>query len=210
MLHIFAGAIAFVVAPIALASAKGGLVHRRWGKIYFWAMAFVGASALVLAMARPTLFLALVSVFSFYLSFSGYRILVHKDGSGERLDWIVAVLTLAACVFFVVVAIVNPRLIQNQQIPGIVFGSLGILSAGRSISTFLRPGGPKMMWWYRHMGGMVGSYIAAWSAFSVNILSRYAGAQWWVWLWPTILGVPSLLLWIGYYRRRFASRTSAV
>ncbi len=203
-MHIFAGALAFVVAPVVLASAKGGKVHRLWGKIYFWAMAFVALSALILAAVRPTLFLALVSVFSFYLSFSGYRILVHKDGSGDWLDWTAALLTLGACVFFVMAAIFFPARIQNMQIPGIVFGTLGILSSGRSISTFLRPGGPKMMWWYRHMGGMVGSYIAAWSAFSVNILSRYAGPQWWVWLWPTILGVPSLLLWIGYYRRRFA------
>ena len=33
----------------------------------------------------------------------------------------------------------------------------------------------KMLRWYRHMGRMPGSYTAAWSAFSVNVPSSYAG-----------------------------------
>jgi uncharacterized membrane protein len=68
--HIAAGSTAFLMAPLALASAKGGKAHRRWGKIYFWAMAVVGSTALVLAVYRPILFLALVAVFSFYAAFS--------------------------------------------------------------------------------------------------------------------------------------------
>jgi uncharacterized membrane protein len=43
--HITAGATAFLMAPLALATAKGGKAHRRWGKIYFWAMAVVGSTA---------------------------------------------------------------------------------------------------------------------------------------------------------------------
>ena len=44
-------------APVALATAKGGKNHRRWGKIYFWAMAGVGATALILSLALPISFL---------------------------------------------------------------------------------------------------------------------------------------------------------
>jgi len=77
--HIAAGATAFLMAPLALASAKGGKAHRRWGKIYFWAMAVVGSTALVLSLYRPILFLALVAVFSFYAAFSAYRVLFHKN-----------------------------------------------------------------------------------------------------------------------------------
>ena len=86
--HISAGATAFVMAPLALATAKGGKAHRRWGKIYFWAMAVVGATALVLAIYRPLLFLALVAIFSFYAAFSGYRVLFHKDlVRGGKVGW---------------------------------------------------------------------------------------------------------------------------
>ena len=36
--HVTAGVIGFFVAPAAMITIKGGLWHRRWGKVYFWAM----------------------------------------------------------------------------------------------------------------------------------------------------------------------------
>src|SRR5580698_6431050 len=55
-LHISCGVVAFVCAPVALATAKGGKVHRRFGKIYFWAMATVAVTALILSFALPVYF----------------------------------------------------------------------------------------------------------------------------------------------------------
>ena len=78
-LHIACGVIAFICAPVALISAKGGNTHRRWGKIYFWAMTGVAVTALALSFALPIFFLAMVAVFSFYSSFAAYRILYLKD-----------------------------------------------------------------------------------------------------------------------------------
>ena len=78
-LHISAGAIAFICAPVALATVKGGRTHRLWGKIYFWAMATVAVTALTLSLALPIFFLAMVAVFSFYSAFAAYRILYLKD-----------------------------------------------------------------------------------------------------------------------------------
>jgi uncharacterized membrane protein len=45
-IHILAGTVALFVAPGALLTVKGGLAHRRWGKIYFWAMTVVAVTAL--------------------------------------------------------------------------------------------------------------------------------------------------------------------
>src|SRR5258707_13003246 len=69
-LHITCGATGFVCAPVALATAKGGRTHRRWGKVYFWAMAGVAATALILSIAFPIVFFALVAVFSFFSAFA--------------------------------------------------------------------------------------------------------------------------------------------
>ncbi len=33
-LHVAGGSLAFVLAPIALLTAKGGKAHRRWGMVY--------------------------------------------------------------------------------------------------------------------------------------------------------------------------------
>src|SRR5437879_13203313 len=59
-------------------TAKGGRTHRRWGKVYFWAMAAVALTAVVLAVWRPVVFLALLAVFSFYSGFSGYLALFRR------------------------------------------------------------------------------------------------------------------------------------
>jgi hypothetical protein len=69
----------------------------------------------------------------------------------------------------------------------------------------------KMFWWYSHLGNMMASYIAAWTAFSVTTLPNvfhHAGMI--LWLWPTIVGVPAITLTTVYYKRKFASRLKAV
>ena len=75
--------------------------------------------------------------------------------------------------------------------------------------SFVRKPREKMFWWYTHLGNFIGSYIAAWSAFSVVTLTRVLGNQWYVWLWPTIVGVPAIVLTTAYYKRRFAPRVRA-
>src|ERR1700722_8212190 len=128
--HIAAGATAFLMAPLALATAKGGKARRRWGKIYFWSMAVVASTALVLALYRPILFLALVAVFSFYAAFSAYRVLFHKNlPSGQKVswpDWGAAVFTFASSFSLALLGLVKPRLVQNLSIPAIVFGFIGM------------------------------------------------------------------------------------
>src|SRR2546425_8175252 len=57
-------------------------------------MAGVAATAIVLAVWKPVVFLALLAVFSFYSAFHGYRALSRKrplDTEGARpLDWAAA------------------------------------------------------------------------------------------------------------------------
>ena len=68
-----------------------------------------------------------------------------------------------------------------------------------------------MFWWYTHLGNMIGSYIAAWTAFSVvtlPVILPHAG--FFLWLWPTAVGVPAIVIMIGYYKRKFAPRTKPV
>ena len=93
-IHISAGTLALVLAPLAMLTVKGGRAHRRWGQIYFWSMAVVAATAAVLALWRPQIFLALLAVFSFYLAFTGNRSLWRKrPAHGERAtaaDWAAA------------------------------------------------------------------------------------------------------------------------
>ena len=207
VVHIAAGFTAFFIAPIPMLTLKGGATHRRWGKVYFWAMAVVAATAIVLALYRPIVFLALIAVFSFYFAFRGYRVLSRKrpqQGEGPRaIDWLAALLALAGSGALMALGIVqpSPTWVTLGSV-AVVFGIVGSLLAGADIWRFLRPPADKNFWWYTHMGGMIGSYIAALSAFSVVNFSFLPTTV--RWLWPTVIGVPLLLTWIRWYRKKFS------
>src|SRR5271155_5724410 len=150
-LHIACGVTAFVCAPVALATAKGGKTHRRWGKIYFWAMAGVAVTALILSFALPIFFLAMVAVFSFYACFSAYRILSLKDlfkgGKPLPLDWLAALVTVASSSLLFLMGFFKPALMgvgvvqiagRSVSIVSIVFGAIGVRLGLRSIELFVK------------------------------------------------------------------------
>ena len=72
------------MAPGAMLIVKGGLRQRRWGKIYFWAMAVVAASALAMTLPKPNVFLLMIALFAFNLAFRGYCTLYHKRPEPQR------------------------------------------------------------------------------------------------------------------------------
>jgi hypothetical protein len=211
--HITAGASSFLLAPVALATAKGGKQHKRWGMVYLWSMGVVAATALPMALYRPVLFLALVAVFSFYLAFSGFRVLRLKElargGSAAHIDWIAALITFVASACLAGFGAFRPAWVQGFGIVSIVFGFIGMRAAGAEMWSFVRKPTEKMFWWYTHLGNFIGSYIAAWTAFSAVTLTRFFGSTWYVWLWPTIIGVPAIALTTAYYKRKLAPRPKA-
>ncbi|WP_158751819.1 DUF2306 domain-containing protein [Acidobacterium sp. S8] len=210
--HITAGASAFLLAPLALLTAKGGKAHRRWGVIYFWAMAVVAVTALVMAFYRPVLFLGLVAIFSFYSAFVGYRVLGQKAAyKGEKtvttLDWLALVVTFIASFALAFFGAVKPALVQHLGIPAIVFGALGMWIAGTTAWKFTHRPKEKMFWWYAHISGMLGSYIAAWTAFSVVTIGPLLHGAWWIWVVPTGIGVPAIVMTRAYYQKKFTPCT---
>ncbi len=208
--HILCGFGSFLLAPIALATAKGGKQHRRWGMVYLWAMGGVAVTALPMALYRPVLFLAMVAVFSFYAAFSGYRVLKLKDlargGHAQPVDWIAAAVTFCSSFLLAYFGIFRPRVVQHMGIVAVVFGVIGMLLALGQARTFIWKPKVKLFWLDTHISNFIGSYIAAWSAFSVVTLSQYLGNVWYVWLWPTIIGVPASALTVAYYMRKFSGR----
>ncbi len=213
--HVAAGASAFLFAPVALATAKGGRQHRRWGMVYLWSMGAVAATALPMALYRPILFLALVAVFSFYLPFSGYRVLHLKalahGGNATALDWIAAMVTFAASACLAGFGLFRPALVQKMSAVAIVFGCIGMQAPLFQLWSFVRKPTDRLFWWYTHLGDFLASYIAAWTAFSVTTLVQLLhNGAWYVWLWPTIVGSPAIALTTVYYKRKFAPGAAAL
>jgi uncharacterized membrane protein len=217
--HIACGFVAFLCAPVALATAKGGKAHRRFGRVYFWAMAGVAVTALILSFALPVYFLAMVSVFSFYAAFAAYRVLylkgMYKGKRPKAIDWAAAIVTVLSSLLLFLMGFLRPEMMHvglvriaghTVSIVSVVFGAIGMRMGLRSIQGFIKPSQEKMFWWFGHMQGMIGSYIAAMTAFSAVNLSHWFGAAWWVWLWPTMVGVPAIALWTAYYKKKFTPR----
>jgi uncharacterized membrane protein len=206
-IHIAAGFTSLIVAPVALATAKGGPAHRRWGKVYFWGMAVVAFTAVFIGLYRPILFLALLAVFSFYSAFRGYRVLFLKRPERGQVaqsgDWIAAALLGLISIGMIYFGYTKPNAVwQEIGRVAMIFGTIGVIFATRDITEFVRPSSDKNNWWYSHMSGMLTSYIAAVSAFSVvNLKMLPTNVRW---LWPTAIGVPVIILWVGYYRAKFS------
>jgi uncharacterized membrane protein len=212
ILHIGAGMTAFFVAPVALLARKGGRMHARWGKVFFWGMVVVAASAVPMTFLRPNVFLFLVAVFSFHLSWSGYRAVKRRrapdPARAARTDLVVAA---GMVLFYGALAGWGVYLFMGQShhpfgYVSLAFAGIGLRFSGVEIYHHFNPRGDRMAWWYDHMQGMAGSYIAAVSAFSAVNFSFMPDAL--RWLWPTLLGAPLLAYWKRYYQRKFRGQVT--
>jgi hypothetical protein len=216
--HVAGGLFALGLAPIAMATRKGGKWHVTWGRIYFWTMMWVTASALVLSCTkRFVFFLVGVTVLGFYDTFTGVRCLYRKNAvaanaRGTSLDWAV---TAGASVFAVVMAaqaLLNWR--PNSVVPmlGVIFAVLILNETLQDTWRFFRPSTDPKWWWYYHMERMLGSWVAGVTALAVNQIGPRVPASYriWVWLGPAMVIVPIITLWVRYYRKKFTSRAPTV
>ena len=87
-LHILAGSSALVCAGFAIGSEKGKKLHVLSGRTYFWSMVTIFSTAFPMSIINNNIFLFLISIFSFYLAFSGMRFAQNRTGITTTLDWI--------------------------------------------------------------------------------------------------------------------------
>ncbi len=216
--HVAAGFTALVVAPVAMLTRKGSRVHKRWGRVYFWAMFAIFVTALLVLTVRPNIFLFIISILSFYGAFSGVRSLKRKDpAKGQRatwLDWAAALVALAAGGSFIAWGGLTLADLWQTDTPaafsvlGIVFGVVLGKDAWSDLKSFRHPNPDPLWWWTYHLERMVGSYLAAVTAFLVQNVTPLLpeSLAWVVWVAPGIVGGFGIALWIRYYQKKFAAR----
>jgi hypothetical protein len=203
-LHIAVGTSALIAGAVAMAAPKGKRVHKLAGQTYYWSMAAVCISAVVMCFLKPQQFLFYVAIFSFYLAFTGQRMTKRKRPSDAAAmqDWSAAVLAaLAGAVLLVRGGILLSEGTSFGWV-NIVFGTLCLGFSVNDMRFFVRPPHEKMHWFFTHLTRMLGAYIATFTAFcvvNVKFLPSLA-----VWLLPTVIGTLAITLWTRYYRRKFA------
>ena len=215
--HIAAGAIALVAGLVPTLAKKGGKLHNRAGLIYVWCMIFVAGSAMLLCVLQEfkmfRLFLAGIAVFSFYLSFTGWRAILQKrtKTGPTRPDRWITYGTMAVSVsmtgFGGWLLYVNGP--QFLPVVFTFFGGLTFIFAWRDLTSFDKPQ-LKMHWFFQHFTRMSGSYIATFTAFEVNNLARIIPAtapDWFTtvgWVAPSLIGTVLISRTVNYYRKKFA------
>lgn len=238
-LHVALGTFALVALWVPLFSKKGGKLHVRVGKAYAVAMLVVVVTAFatsalafldptgvepeVTARLAPDRLAEYVSrrrTFAVFLSFLGLVTLAsgwqgvgavrHKrDPTAMRTPFTLALfwLTVLAGVGVAVLGLLRGSALL------IALSFLGPAVGVQGLRYVSRPAESPMAWWYAHMGGMIGTAIAANTAFLVFGANRLlpvdigGGFGIVVWLIPTLVGTPAIWLLERKYRTRFAERS---
>ena len=198
-LHILSGFLALLCGCVSVISKKGGKLHRNSGKVFFYSMLAVCFTSVYIAIVKDNTFLLSIGIFSFYLNYFGYMAIRDKSLRPKPLDWLV--LLAAAVNSFFMVYSMNTVLM--------VFGAMcffGIIQDLRTSIAVLQ-GKPlaKLMWLRRHIGMMMGAFIATTTAFLVVNMAFFAPLHlpaWFAWLLPTFILLPLIV----YFTRKYITR----
>lgn len=197
MLHIGGGTLALLSAPFAIYLRKQTPKHRIAGRIYFYSMLVVTATAFFIAGYKGNTFLFMVGVFSFYSIWDARRALaqkfLHQGQKPKWYDWGVIVVTLLFNIGLVYIGTKALLAGKGFGFVAFAFGGIGISLVLRTIQRFTkRPTDPKH-WLYRHVTGMMAGYIATVTAFmAVNVTFLPSLV---VWLSPTVIGT-AIITWL--------------
>ena len=221
ILHVIGGFTALLIGIVPMVAKKGGKVHRWAGWVYTVAMTDVFISSVVLSTIIPlltdkpvNLFLLFIGVFSFYFLFMGMRTLKfnrpgYKNGPG-KVDYVVVISVILFSIVFLTLAL--RKLFIGGDTFIIVLAVFSAFSLRASIVGLKKLRKPydsatdKTVYFFNHTGNMIGSYIAAFTAFMVqnahfipiNIPPMVA------WLAPGTIGVMAIVYTFKYYRKELA------
>lgn len=186
--HIFFGFMALFFGLFAIISKKGSKVHRLTGKIFFVSMLCVALTAVLISLVKNIYFLLMISLFSFYQNYMGYRSVRNKTLRPSLLDWSVLLMAVINGIFMVVF----------WNVVSVTFGIISILLTVRQIRIYFRlirgKEIPKLLWLRQHIAMMTGAYIATLTAFLVVNVKNFT-PQWLPWLAPAGVLIPFIIYW---------------
>jgi len=214
--HIIAGVLALASMVVPLVAPKGGRVHRGGGWVFVIAMTGVSVTAFALAIWRFTradaqhpnahangFFLFYVATLTAAGVSTGVRALRFKERTApHRKAWDLGIsaASVAMGLATLVYGVIDHRTLF------IVFSFVGLVTGTGQLRYWLRAPTTHLHWWFAHMGGMLGSCIAALTALVV-VNAAWFGTRTFataIWIAIPALGIPAIFAWTAYYRRRFA------
>ena len=233
-MHIAAGGIALILFWIPAIARKGGKTHIRTGWFYVASMSVVVVTAFALSglaftipvairqITRPLSptelsdFLRSQRVFATFLAYlagvtlaSGWQgiwaIEAKRQPKTMRTPFSLALNVAVVIGGFIVLALG----MMYRSGPLIGLSPIGPLVGAGNLRYLLRGPQSRMHWWYEHLGSMIGTGIAGYTAFLVfggsRLFPSVARSQLYTifWVLPSVVGVLAIILTISYYQRKF-------
>lgn len=196
LVHVAAGIVGLITALIAASNRKGSLWHRRIGMVFFWSMFTIGVTAIPVTFYRPNPFLFFIALFSFYMAFAGFR-RGRTMYSPKFIDLVVAIAMIVVALVMIGYGVtmvfggsgLGWALIAFGGL-GLAFGLVDTLDTRRS-----RTHAEKVQ---VHLSRMLGGTIATITAVLVQQVTPLVQSEWAqiaLWLGPTIILTPLIVVW---------------
>jgi hypothetical protein len=232
--HVATGFVGLAAFWVPVFARKGGRVHVQAGSVYAYCAYIVTLSAVTASAGRivsyqfqgigvaerPDLYgfavlLGYLGVVTFATVRQAIRVVATRKAPEtlrtpvhEALAWA----SIAGSIAVVAVALrawsdVSPILLGMSPI--------GLFIGRGMLRLMHNPRAQHMGWFYSHLGSMLGGGIAFHTAFIVfgaqrvwayEIAGPFAVVPW---LLPTVVGIPAIVVWTRYYRRKFAPAATA-
>lgn len=194
--HIISGYTALTIGAVVIFARKGNRVHRLLGRIFYFAMLGVALTSIGLSVYKELLFLFHIALFVLYQTYAGFRSVRDKTLFPAMGDY-----------FILIMAFINGIFMLKSLIPVLmIFGAINMFLIYMDLriyySMIKKTEIKKLTWLARHIGMMIGSYIAAITAFLVVNINGTGHYFWIVWLGPTLVLVPVIRFFVNKYTKK--------
>ena len=232
--HIATGFVGLAAFWIPVFARKGGRAHVQAGRVYAYCAYVVTLSAVTASAGRilsfqfqgigfadrPALygfavFLGYLGLVTFATVRQAMRVVATRRAPEtlrtpfhEALGWA----SIAGSI--VVIAVALGAWTDSSPIL-LGLSPIGLFTGSSMLRLMRNPGAQHMGWFYSHLGSMLGGGIAFHTAFIVFGAQRLwayelAGPLAIVpWILPTVVGIPAIVVWTRYYRRKFGRAAPA-
>jgi len=227
-LHIIVGFCGLAAWWVPIVTAKGGVTHKRFGRIFVIAAYVVGVSAMLSAPLRISdgllegmswsviaaqagflIFLGYLGVLTVNFAYFGMRLVRTRRDPSQLGGALLRTLTWTMMAWSVVAAVFAVVFWAPTSIIMLVLAPIGIVQGFDQRRYVAAPPSLNKPWLYEHMDAMLGAGIAFHTAFLVfgsRTLFDYTifGAFNWVpWVLPALVGNIAGSAWRKSYMRKF-------
>jgi hypothetical protein len=213
VLHILAGSLGLVSFWIPVASRKGSLQHRQWGRVFTWSMLVTGTAAIGISIStlidpvntHPHLqnaewirgifgwMMLGLAVLTLNLAWYGRCCLVNKNDHHQNLEW-----RNVALQALLLVASVNCAWQSLRIGEPIMLGmpAIGLATVASNLVFMLKREPASIDWLKEHIKALVGAGISVYTAFfafgavrTIPTLALHPG----LWSIPLIVGLALII-----------------